>query len=94
MLDICAKIDNILSKGDNEMENLPNKFLIRLSKTTGLKTPNLCRYLAGGAVPRPDRANMLSYALRKEGVNIPPEDFVFNNKLIKKNILEQLKEVA
>ena len=86
--------DIVFSKGDNKMKYLPNKFLEKLSKTTGLKISNLSRYISGGAVPRPDRANMLSYALRKEGVNIPPEDFVFNNKIIKKNIIDQLKEVA
>jgi len=73
---------------------LPNCFLTEMAKSTGLKPNALSRYLSGGAVPRPDRANLLSFALRKQGVNVPPEDFVFNRTTIKQNILQQLEERA
>lgn len=91
-VDIPTKYVMIIHKKGDTMKNLPDKFLQKLSKNTGLQPNALSRYLAGGVVPRPDRANMLSFALRKEGVHIPPEDFVFNNKVIKKNIMQQLNE--
>lgn len=76
------------------MATLPNKFLTVLQKETHIKPPNLSRYFNGNVTPRPDRARVLSQALKQQGVDIPAEDFYLNKDQIKANILNQLDQRA